>query len=191
MPFSEAVCNLTSSATLFPVASSEGTAVSELTVERAKELLNYCPETGAFTRRIGGKGASKGATAGCKREEGYRVISVAGKRYYSHRLAWFIAHGAWPIEQIDHINGIRDDNRLVNLREASNSLNSQNLRSPQANNKSGYLGVSFDRKSRLFIASISDPTTGRSKRLGRFATAKEAHAAYLAAKRQMHSGCTI
>ena len=64
----------------------------------------------------------------------YIQIRFDGKFYMAHRLAWLITNGAWPIEHIDHINGVHDDNCITNLREASHSLNLQNQRLPSNNN---------------------------------------------------------
>lgn len=163
--------------------------MTELTVERAKELLNYDPLTGIFTWRIGRRGASKDAPAGCKRKDGYVTMEVDGERHYCHRLAWVISYGAWPIEQIDHINGDPSDNRLSNLREASNTLNSQNQRRPRPSNKVGYLGVSWHKCCESFRATIA--VQGKQHHLGLFATAADAHQAYIKAKRRLHEGGTL
>jgi len=72
-------------------------------------------------------------------KEGYLTFVLQGKRFYCHRVAWFLTHGHWP-GVIDHLNRQRDDNRLVNLRECSQAENLRN-RPVQRNNSTGYKGV--------------------------------------------------
>lgn len=114
-------------------------------------------------------------------------ITLKGKDYLSHRLAWFYMTGAWPEQEIDHINGVRDDNRFANLREADRQINCQNVRKPYKNNRTGLLGV----KPSLgkFVARIY--VDGKERHLGTFKTPGLAHAAYVAAKRELHKGGTI
>lgn len=107
--------------------------------------------------------------------------------YKAHRLAWFIHHGRWPAEEIDHINMVRDDNRLANLREASHNDNQHNRQRARADNKLGILGVSTYRGR--FKAQIE--INGENRYLGLFDTAEQAHTAYLEAKRTHHKFCTI
>jgi hypothetical protein len=103
------------------------------------------------------------------------------------RLAWFYTTGAWPKDQIDHIDGNKSNNRFANLREATPSQNTQNQRRAMRTNKLGILGVILARGK--FRAQIW--FDGKNKFLGYFATAEAAHAAYLAAKRKFHPTCTI
>lgn len=152
--------------------------------ERLKELLHYCPETGAFTRLIKTSNRIKiGSVAGYARPGCRLVISVDGKLYHAHRLAWFWMTGEWPKDQINHINGVRDDNRWDNLREATRSQNQQN-RKVNSNNKSGYMGVSWQRRAGKWVAHIK--IAGCNRYLGLFTTPEDAHAAYLAAKAEHH-----
>ena len=112
-----------------------------------KKYLHYNPETGVFIRRIKTANCiSVGDIAGGL-EHGYIVIQLCGIKYKAHRLAWFYVHGVWPKDQIDHINHIRDDNRLSNLREATNKSNGKN-QSMYPNNTSGITGVARFRKNR-------------------------------------------
>lgn len=162
-----------------------------LTAERLRELLYYDPETGVFmwlmrtNRRI-----QVGDVAGSfDKAAGYVHIRLDGKLYKAHRLAWLWVYGVWPVDQIDHINTVRHDNRIANLREASNQLNGENRRRVRSDNKSGFLGVGFDTKTERLYARIQ--INGKSKHLGRFETPELAHAAYLAAKREHHKGNTL
>ena len=164
-------------------------AKPNLTAEQARELLHYDPETGVFTWRVAKGRKSKGMLAGCINHYGYIQIGIDGTRYKAHRIAFLITNGSWPSEHIDHINGIRDDNRIANLREASQSINMQNLLRPMEGNTSGFLGVCWDKEKQSFLAQIR--VKGKNKFLGRFADPAEAHAAYLDAKRQLHAGNTL
>ena len=118
---------------------------------------------------------------------GYRRIRVNGKQYRAHRLIWFMVHGKFPVNMLDHINGNKLDNRISNLREATHQENMQNKTKARLDNKSGFLGVSLN-KGR-FRANIK--LNGKLKYLGLFDTPKEAHEAYLKAKREHHEFCTI
>jgi len=159
-----------------------------LTQECLKELLHYDPDTGIFTWKVS-KGASRaGAVAGFL-NKGYSRIRIDGNYYSSHRLAWLYVNNIWPDDQIDHINGIKLDNRICNLRMATNAENQQNYHLPKANNKSGFLGVSLHKPSKKFMATIR--INGIKKNLGYFSSAEEAHDAYLEAKRKHHKFCTI
>jgi hypothetical protein len=110
---------------------------------------------------------------------GYRRIFVDSRDYPAHRLAWLYVHGEWPSGQLDHINRKRDDNRIANLRIATDSQNKAN-KLAQANNSSGIKGVY--KRYRRWTAQIC--VQGRRLNLGAFATSDEASAAYQAAARQ-------
>lgn len=161
-----------------------------LTQSELKTRLNYDAETGLFMRTNMRGVSKKGWMQGCPNADGYLVLGVAGKTYLSHRLAWLWVYGKWPTEHIDHINGNPADNRICNLREATRSLNMQNLRRAKTSNvSSGLLGVTAHKKSGKWIAQIY--TNGRTKFLGYFVGKEDAHAAYLAAKRLAHIGNTL
>jgi hypothetical protein len=95
-------------------------------------------------------------------------------------------HGRWPV-QIDHINGVKTDNRCINLREASPRTNSENKKRAMPFSVTGFLGVSKNKYG--YNATIQ--TGGARKNLGLFKTPEEAHEAYKKEKRKMHFGCTI
>ena len=113
-----------------------------LTAERLRALLDYDPVTGVFTWKATRTGqAVAGRIAGGALHTGYHRIQIDGRAFLAHRLAWLYVHEVWPQGQIDHINGVKADNRIANLREATASQNGQNRRGSQINNGSGLLGV--------------------------------------------------
>lgn len=116
-----------------------------ITQNELKEVLNYDEYTGIFTWKKVKKYSNKsvGDVAGGL-SLGYVVIKVGGKLYKAHRLAWLYVYGNFPEQQIDHINGNEQDNRLCNLREANQSQNNYN-RKLQKNNTSGVKGVVFNK----------------------------------------------
>jgi hypothetical protein len=164
-------------------------ATAILTQARLRELLDYDPETGVFTWRATGKGRPAiGSQAGATdKGHGYRSICVEYGRHYAHRLAFLYVTGEWPQGMVDHINGRRDDNRWCNLRDASRLVNQQNMRRAVAGSASGLLGA--HKKRGKWSSQIK--VRGVLVKLGIFETADQAHAAYLAAKRQLHEGCTL
>ncbi|CAB4241124.1 HNH nuclease [uncultured Caudovirales phage] len=156
-----------------------------LTHTRLKELLHYDPLTGIFTWRIYRSPVARvGDTAGTLDSHGHRQIGVQRKLYGAHRLAWFYVYGVWPKNDIDHMNRIKDDNRIKNLRDVPTALNCQNAVDARSNSKSKLLGV--HRKRYSFIAQIA--VGGKKIHLGSFKTAEDAHAAYIAAKQKLHPG---
>jgi hypothetical protein len=158
-----------------------------LTASRLRELLDYDPDTGVFRWRLKIGRSIVGNVAGCRDRLGYVVITIDKRHYFAHRLALLYVNGAFPTNHIDHRNGVTNDNRLSNLRDVTVSENMQNQRGPRSNNISGYLGVSphYGKwNARIMV-------NGDQRKLGRFATAREAYAAYLKAKRELHSACTI
>lgn len=98
---------------------------------------------------------SKGKRAGSKYPNGYRCIAINKKRYYEHRLVWLYHHGYLPECQIDHINQIKDDNRIENLRLCPrNDIDNSQNQSIQKNNKSGCIGVYTSPTSGKWCAEI-------------------------------------
>lgn len=153
------------------------------TAQRAREVLDYDPLTGAFTWKAKHSQMKAGDRAGYQMPIGYREIRVGSERHYEHRLAWLFVHGRWPYGQIDHINHSRNDNRIANLRDCTHAENHQNLPMKRTNS-SGFIGVSRDKRKGWWRAQIT--VNYRNKCLGRFRTPEEAHAAYLEAKRRLH-----
>lgn len=161
--------------------------------EFVKAAFTYDPETGVIFWKIGGDRIRGKQACVWKNTGKYRAVPFMGLTIVAHRLAWFLHHGKWPEQVIDHINGVRSDNRIANLRDVSQSINAQNRTAIRVNTKSGYLGVKPNRSSKKnpWQAQIRFPLEDRVKYLGCFPTAEEAHAAYIAAKREIHPGSTL
>jgi len=158
-----------------------------LTQQKLKELVVYCPERGGlFWLNPTGSKAKPGNRIGAKTHEGYRQTSLFYVQYKEHRLVWLYHNGCFPKHEIDHINGVRDDNRIENLRECTSAQNKQNLRvCTKRNDSTKILGVHQQiSKSNSYTARIS--VNGKNLYLGSFKTKEEASEAYIAAKRKYH-----
>ncbi len=158
------------------------TLAAFVTLVRGRLLYNQGTGVFVWLTRVNGR-VPAGAVAGNVRKDGYVHIGIDGRFYMAHRLAWLHAYGAWPRHEIDHRNGIRNDNRIVNLREATRSQNRQNL-TAYRNSSSSYPGVCWARRERKWMAQIQ--VNGRKIHLGKYATEEEAYAAYCEAKKQAH-----
>lgn len=163
--------------------------------EVLRQLLRYEPETGKlfhttrtpdffpdtprranamsiWNTRFGGKEAFT-----CTDAHGYKIGNMLGVGLKAHRVIWAMVHGEWPEHDIDHINGVRDDNRLKNLRHATraqNLANSRKLPTPH-----GYRGIRPHGQKWLAIISVNN----RPRHVGVFATKEEAARAWDAAAR--------
>ena len=156
--------------------------------ELLRNLLEYDPATGSLTWRERDQKHFKVAShalnwnkryAGkfvClqRHNAGYRCILLYNKKYLAHRVIWAVVHGQWPTNQIDHINGVRDDNRLCNLRAATYSQNSKNS-AVRKDNKSGFPGVHWVPRVDRWSARIS--VKGKWVMLGYFKKFDDAVAA--------------
>ena len=161
--------------------------MNEVSIDRLRELFDLTP-CGLLINRKSRRGrVTAGAEAGYLGRQGYREVAVDGERLLVHRVVYAMLHRAWPKGQVDHINGVRDDNRPANLRDVSREWNCQNTRSAFSTNQSGMLGVS-PRRERWCAAIHVD---GRQIYLGTYDNPEAAHAAYVAAKRVHHPACTI
>lgn len=165
--------------------------MSALTQKRLKEVLHYSVRTGIFTwktrlaRRI-----HIGDVAGSHpNSQGYTHIAIDGIEYKAHRLAWLYVYGEWPDGEIDHKNTVKHHNWIKNLRDLTRTGNKQNTTKAYTNNKTGLLGVSFNKESRNFIAKIM--INGKTKTIGRYLTPELAHKAYVKAKRKYHKMGTL
>jgi hypothetical protein len=154
-----------------------------LSPERLRKLLDYDPETGIFRWKISAGSVSAGQVAGSGNGKGYLQIVIDYRKYRVHRLAWMHVYGVLPAEHIDHIDGNRANNRIANLREATNAENLHN-RGKNANNKSGFKGVSWENRARRWRAVIV--ARGRQIYLGHYDNPEAAHAAYCEAAKKYH-----
>ena len=116
--------------------------------------------------------------------KGYRQGQLKGKDYLEHRLIWLYHYGVWH-KELDHINGIRDDNRIENLRGATNQQNMFNKKSVKGST-SRYKGVCWDKRGKKWVASCT--YKGEQHHLGYYATELEAAIAYREATEHLHKG---
>jgi hypothetical protein len=141
-----------------------------------KSILAYSPEAGVFIRKVTlSPRFPIGTVAGYKSKDGYWNLTILGKHYRSHRIAWLYVHGEWPKYEIDHKDGNPDNNRLSNLREATRIQNTQNVKI-HCDNRSGFKGVRWHPKTKKWQARIY--TKGKTTYLGYFHSAEEGSDAY-------------
>ena len=156
-----------------------------VTQERLKHLLHYEPTTGTFTwRNPTGRKHKPGDivfSVGCG---GYVRVGIDKRRYLAHRLAWLYVYGVFPDLEVDHINQIKTDNRIQNLRLATRMQNAQNVRM-RSNNKSNVKGVSWDADRQRWRAQIN--IDGKRRYLGLFDTIESAGQAYAVAAGKHHT----
>ena len=157
----------------------------DLTQARLRELINYDPHTGVFTRLVSRGGAPAGSLAGCHCSNGYLQVRIDRRAHLSHRLAFLYMYGAVP-EEVDHINHVRDDNRWANLRPTTRTGNNRNL-GKRHDNTSAVVGVSWCKRGGRWRAQIR--AGGRQVHLGYFTHREDAIAARKAAniKYDFHS----
>jgi hypothetical protein len=109
---------------------------------------------------------------------------IDGKQYYLHRLAWLYVHDRWPQGVTDHINRVRTDNRIANLREVTRGQNNQNSRR-RKDNTSGHPGVTWFKRTAQWRAYIQ--AGGKVHSLGYFTDLDAAVAARKAAEAAHHT----
>lgn len=148
-----------------------------MTIDEFNEWFRYDKQTGLIfykkdkrKRRV----TSLSNPAGTINNGGYWILKFKGKMYTHHRLIWFVHHGSWPVNEIDHINGISTDNRIENLRDVPKYLNLSN----QYKHRGGKLvGCSFDKRRNLWKAKII--LNKKEHWLGYYKTELDAHLAYM------------
>lgn len=121
------------------------------------ELLRYEPHTGKLIWRTNkhSKSVVPNTVAGCiNKATGYRSITIFGVSYAAHHVAWFLHYKKWSEHQLDHINHIRSDNRIVNLREVSIAENARN-RKRRDKTTTGEHGIWYDRLRNKYVAEIT------------------------------------
>jgi hypothetical protein len=149
-----------------------------MTQEELKKLITYDPDTGILKwikPRNTRAAKPENISDGFPHNKGYMQIGINKKRYFVHRIIWLYMTGNFPKYQIDHINGVKTDNRFSNLREVTNQQNNFN------NKAKGYCFVKDRNK---YLASIY--VDGKNISLGLFKTKEEARASYLEAKMKYH-----
>jgi len=157
---------------------------SEISHEYLLSVLSYDKDTGyLFWKNPPFKRRLNGTKAGSVRHDGRIAITLKGHPYAAHRVIWFLVYGKWPDGFLDHINGDPSDNRLCNLREATNSENQQNITS-KGRGRSGVLGAQWNSQLGKWQSSIK--LNGKNIYLGAFASKEEARNAYLSAKAKIH-----
>lgn len=150
-----------------------------LTQQELQLNIHYDPISGVFIRL---KGKGTGSTInGVNKYRQYQYIRVLGSRYMAHRLAWLYIHGKWPISDIDHINRIKYDNRISNLREVTKNENQYN-RVLSTNSSTGAKGVYKTKHG--YIAQIT--INSKPIYLGTYGTVGEASSAYVKASKERH-----
>ena len=139
----------------------------KITQEELKKILRYYPKTGRWVWLVTANRnkAHKGSPAGHLSSDGYWYIRIKRKLYKSSRLAFLYMVGYFPEHEAEHINIVRSDDRWINLREATHRCNSLNVKIKK-NNKSGVVGVVWDKAKRSWHAQIR--VRGKSLWLGRF-----------------------
>lgn len=153
-----------------------------LTQDILKDILCYDPETGLFTwKRQQGK-MKAGSRAGTYREGNYVLIGIDKEHYFGHRLAWLYVYGEWPEDMLDHINNDRRDNRIANLRKATNQTNGLN-RGKNSNNTSGVKNISWSASRKKWEAELRVNT--KRVKLGRFSLLEDAVRAITSAREKL------
>ena len=145
------------------------------------DYLSYDLETGVFRWKaapLGSIGKIRVGVVAGSLTHGYREIGFRGKRYRAHHLAWFFVYGEWPKQKIDHRNGLKDDNRIGNLRLATKQQNAANSK-VRSDNTSGFKGVTLNTRVGRWVAQIH--VGGKNIGLGYFRHREDAARAYDAA----------
>ena len=143
-----------------------------------RERLQYDPETGSIIWLIATNNSTKvGSEAGWKTIQGYRRLRINTVLYQAHRIAWFLYYGSMPSDQIDHINGVRGDNRITNLRVVTNRENGQNMSIHREGRLPGTYKIKKCR-TKPWVARAK--INGKNIHIGCYPTEIEAYNAYMA-----------
>ncbi len=155
-----------------------------ITQEELKRNFHYDELTGIFTYKNNICNKKVGDIAGNVNSAGYVRIGINYASHKAHRLAFLYMIGSFPKHQVDHINGIKNDNRWCNLRKATNTENQWN-KPLSIKNKSGYKGVSWDKKSNKWRVQVALNKT--KKYLGMFESKELAYKSYVDFSRNNHN----
>lgn len=164
---------------------------SKIPLRHMRKVISYDHETGVLTWKVNiSNSMPAGSTAGSLTAKGYINIIFQGMSYKAHRTAWVLFNSKQIRQgyEIDHVNGIKSDNRIANLRQVSHRTNLENLQHAVAGSETGVLGVTRCMSSKLNPYKTQIRANGKIKYLGVFPTKEDAHAAYLEAKRKFHAG---
>ncbi len=153
-------------------------AAKELDPAVLRRELRYHPETGLFHRLTKRGGCPIGTVAGNINSLGYCELNVCGVRILAHRAAWLYVHGKLPDKTIDHIDRNRSNNRIANLRDVDQSVNSFNT-GLRVDNTTGYKGVYWHGPAKKWMVAVR--REGRQVHIGLYATKEEAIEARVAA----------
>lgn len=154
---------------------------SKLTIERLRAALDYDPEAGILRWKMRlSNNTHVGDLAGTTSGDGYVLIGIDGCTHAASRLAWAHFHGEFAPDDlmVDHRDRNRSNNRIKNLRLATNAQNQAN-RGPAITNTTGFKGVYLDRRRNKYVASIGSGVRARPIRIGEYDAPEIAHAAYL------------
>lgn len=146
------------------------------------EAFGYDPETGVLTRKFKG-GHQRVVGSKVLSPNSYVKVGFNGREYPAHRLIWWLVYGSLPDGFIDHVNGDKADNRLANLRLATDAENKRNV-GMRSHNTSGFKGVTWDKANRRWLAHAT--LGGKGYHLGRHDTKEAAAEAYRAFAKKHH-----
>jgi len=158
------------------------TAEKQLTYEAVAALLNYDPLSGVLTWGVTRGGKAAGRRAGVLEKSGYRKVTINGRHYLEHRVAWLLQYGRWPNGLVDHRDCVPDNNRVDNFRVASNQQNKRNGK-PYRGGSSRFRGVHRHAGGK-WMAQIRLQPAAKQEYLGLFVLEEDAARAYDAAAKK-------
>lgn len=167
------------------VLNKSETELSELiSVHDLRDYLDYDKNNGLFKwKKKSGLKVRIGSVAGTLHPSGYIKIAILGKKYSAHKLAWLYVNGYYPTKVVDHINGIKSDNRISNLRECTKTQNEWN-RGLNKNNTSGVKNVSMNKEKKKWHVQIK--TDGKRVYSKYFKSFEDAKLAAIEARIKFH-----
>lgn len=147
--------------------------------EKISRVLAYEPESGAFFRKLHDWRPAHMQVD----HRGYHRVSVMSRDRLAHRVAWLLHYGSWPDGELDHINGVKTDNRIENLRACSHPQNNHNQRKRRTN-KSGHKNVCWMKSCSKWHVQVC--LNGKIHHGGLFSDLDEAAAAAKALRIKLH-----